>query len=144
MSEADGYAHVYTSRPDGSDKRQLTSGRWEVRDVELSPDERWFYLHTNEPSPFERHFYRMSVNGGDRTRITSLSGGHDVTVSRDGRWLADVYSYVNQPPDLFLMENRPGAQMHRLTLSPSDEWRSFKWIRPDIVSIPASALSDSL
>ena len=138
VSETDGYAHLYTSRPDGSDKRQLTSGRWEVRDVELSPDERWFYLHTNEPSPFERHFYRMPATGGARERITSWSGGHEVTMSRDQRWLADVYSHVNQPPDLFLAENRPGAQMHRLTLSPSPEWQSFNWIKPEIVMIPAS------
>ncbi len=138
VTEADGFSHLYTSRPDGSDKRQLTSGRWEVRTVELSPDERFFYLHTNEPSPFERHFYRMPVTGGARERITSWSGGHEVTMSRDQRWLADVYSHVNQPPDLFLTENRAGAQMHRLTLSPSPEWQSFNWIKPEIVMIPAS------
>jgi len=138
VSEADGFAHLYTARPDGSDKRQLTSGRWEVRGVRLSRDEQSFYLHTNEPSPFERHFYRMSVNGGARTRLTSWSGGHDVAVSPDERWLADVYSHVNQPPDLFLLENKPGAQMHRLTLSPSQEWQSFSWIKPEIVMIPAS------
>ena len=138
VSEADGYAHLYTSRPDGSDRRQLTSGRWEVQNVDLSPDERTFYIHSNEPSPFEQHFYRMPVTGGARERLTTWSGGHEVTVSRDQRWLADVYSHVNQPPDLFLAENRPGAPMHRLTLSPSEEWRSFNWIKPEIVHIPAS------
>ncbi|MEX0909256.1 MAG: DPP IV N-terminal domain-containing protein, partial [Gemmatimonadaceae bacterium] len=87
VSEADGFSHLYTARPDGSDERQLTSGRWEVHDVELSPDERSFYLHTNEPSPFEQHFYRMSVDGGARSRLTTWSGGHEVAVSRDQRWL---------------------------------------------------------
>jgi dipeptidyl aminopeptidase/acylaminoacyl peptidase len=112
VSEADGWAHLYGARPDGSDIRQLTQGRWEVRAVALSPDERTFYLHTNEPSPFERQFYRMSVNGGARQRITNWSGSHEVVVSPDQRLLANVYTYVNQPPDLFLMENRAGAPMH--------------------------------
>jgi dipeptidyl aminopeptidase/acylaminoacyl peptidase len=138
VSEADGWAHLYAARPDGSDRRQLTHGRWEVRDVALSPDERTFYLHTNEPSPFERQFYRMDVNGGTRQRITNWSGSHEIVVSPDQRLLANVYSYVNQPPDLFLMENRPAAPMHRLTLSSSDEWRSREWIAPEIVMIPAS------
>src|SRR5688572_32936910 len=97
-----------------------------------------FYIHTNEPSPFEEQFYRMSVNGGARERITTKSGRHVVEVSPDGSMLADVYSYVNRPPDLFLMRNRPGAEMSQLTLSPSGEWLSFKWIEPAMVMIPAS------
>ena len=66
-----------------------------------------------------------------REKITTKSGRHVVTVSPDGRLLADVYSYVNRPPDLFLMENRPGATMSQLTLSPSKEWLSFNWIEPE-------------
>src|SRR5687767_11163504 len=138
VSEATGYAHLYTVNADGTDRRPLTSGKWEVLDVELSPDQKTFYIHTNEPSPFEEQFYRMSVNGGARERITTKSGRHVVTVSPDGRLLADVYSYVNRPPDLFLMQNRPGAEMSQLTVSPSAEWLSFKWIEPEIVMIPAS------
>jgi dipeptidyl aminopeptidase/acylaminoacyl peptidase len=109
-----------------------------VLDVDLSPDEKTFYLRTNEPSPFEEQFYRMSVNGGTREKITSKSGRHLVTVSPDGTMLADVYSYVNRPPDLFLMQNKAGAPMSQLTLSPSKEWLSFNWIVPEIVMIPAS------
>ncbi|MDO8500845.1 MAG: prolyl oligopeptidase family serine peptidase [Gemmatimonadaceae bacterium] len=138
VSEASGYAHLYTVAADGSDRRQLTSGKWEVLSVELSPDGRTFYLQTNEPSPFEEQFYRMSVNGGAREQITTKSGRHRVTVSPDGTLLADVHSYVNRPPDLFLMSNKAGAAMSQLTVSPSAEWLSFNWITPEIVMIPAS------
>lgn len=138
VSEATGYSHLYTVAADGSDRKQLTSGNWEVLDVELSPDGRTFYLQTNEPSPAEEQFYRMSVNGGARERITTKSGRHRVTVSPNGALIADVYSYVNRPPDLFLAANKPGAPMSQLTLSPSKEWLSFNWIEPEIVMIPAS------
>jgi dipeptidyl aminopeptidase/acylaminoacyl peptidase len=138
VSEASGFAHLYTIAADGTDRRQLTSGKWEVLDVALSPDEKTFYIHTNEPSPAEEQFYRMSVNGGAREKITSKSGRHRVVVSPNGQLLADVYSYVNRPPDLFLMANKPDAPESQLTVSPSAEWLSFNWIAPELVMVPAS------
>ena len=138
VSEATGFAHLYTIAADGSDRRQLTQGNWEVRNVDLSPDEKTFYLQTNEVSPAEEQLYRMSVNGGTRERLTTKSGGHRGDVSPDGKWIADVYSFVNRPPDLFLMENKPAAPESQLTVSPSAEWLSFPWIAPELIKIPAS------
>ncbi len=138
VSEASGFAHLYTVAADGTDRRQLTQGRWEVRRAELSPDSKWFYLHTSEVSPFERQIYRMAVSGGARERLTTKSGGHTGVVSPNGEWIADVYSHVNRPPDLFLMRNKVGADEVQLTTSPSAEWLSFPWIEPEIVTIPGS------
>lgn len=137
-SERDGYGHLYTANADGSDRRQLTQGKWEVLDVQLSADEKTFFIHTNEGSPFDEHLYRMSVNGGARERITSARGRHTVTISPNETMGADVYSYVNRPPELFLINIRPGTAMSQLTTSPSKEWLSFKWIEPEIVQVPAS------
>ncbi len=138
VSEADGFSHLYTVAPDGTAKQQLTSGRWEVRDVDLSPDGRWFDLLTNQVSPFEQHLYRMPVTGGPPQKITSKTGKHTAVISPDGQLVADVYSYVNRPPDLFLLRNHAGAEMSQLTTSPSTEWLSFPWIVPELVMIPAS------
>jgi len=138
VSEADGWAHIYGMAADGSDRKQLTSGKWEVDEARISSDGRWFYFQSSEPSLFERHFYRMPVNGGTRERITQVKGGHDVAVSPDGKLLADVYSSSNRPPDLFVMPFAAGGKMSQLTTSPTDEWLSFPWIVPEIVMIPAS------
>jgi dipeptidyl aminopeptidase/acylaminoacyl peptidase len=138
VSERDGFSHLYTSAQDGSDRHQLTQGRWEVRDVALSPDEQSFYLHTNEISPFIQHLYRMSVNGGARTQITNKAGKHTAVVSPDGKLIADVYSWVNRPPELFVAPNKPMADEAQLTTSPTADWLSFHWLVPEIVMIPAS------
>ncbi|HLV25668.1 MAG TPA: prolyl oligopeptidase family serine peptidase [Gemmatimonadales bacterium] len=138
VSEASGYAHLYTANPDGSDTRQLTQGDWEVLSVELSENGREFRMETSEGSPFNRHYYRMPVAGGNRTRITSGDGSHQVELSPDGRLLANVHSTANKPPELFLMENRTGAQMSQLTTSPTADFLSFPWIVPEIVMVPAS------
>ena len=138
VSEADGYAHLYSMDARGGDRKQLTSGPWEVLDVSLSSDRKEFWMHTSETSPFERHFWRMPTTGGKRTRVTTRPGGHTVTPSPDGRWLADLYSSPNRPPELFLMRNEPGAEMAQLTVSPTSEWLSHRWLSPAIVEIPAS------
>ena len=138
VSEKTGHAQLYSAAAEGDDVRPLAGGTWEVLSVALAPDEREFYLTTSEPSPFEQQHYRMGVGGGVRTRVTGPSGGHAVVPSPDGRWLADVYSFVNQPPDLFLVANRAGAEPIRLTTSPSAEYRRGPWITPEIVQIPAS------
>ncbi|MGH7650321.1 MAG: prolyl oligopeptidase family serine peptidase [Gemmatimonadaceae bacterium] len=138
VSEADGFSHLYTVAPDGTGRQQLTKGKWEVRDVALSADERSFYLLTNGVSPFEQHLYRMPVTGGAMEKITTKSGKHTAVVSPDGQLVADVYSYVNRPPDLFLLRAKPAADMAQLTVSPSAEWLSFPWIVPELVMVPAS------
>ncbi len=138
VSEADGYAHLYTANPDGSNRRQLTQGKWEVTGVELSRDRKSFYLTSSETSVFESHFYRMPVTGGPRVKITGPVGSHDVTLSPDESMIADVHSKGNRPPELFIGKNEPGAELSQITTSPTAEWLSFRWITPKIVMIPGS------
>ena len=138
VSEATGYAHLYSADARGGARRQLTSGRWEVLDVALSRDSSEFELHTSESSPYERQLWRMPVAGGARTRITTRVGSHVATLSPDEQWLADVYSSANRPPELFLVRNAPAAEMSQLTVSPTTDWLAFPWITPQIIGIPAS------
>jgi dipeptidyl aminopeptidase/acylaminoacyl peptidase len=142
VSERDGYAHLYTVSATGGEPRQLTSGEWEVHDVELAPDEDSFYLTTNEASPHEYHFYHTALSGGDRVRITDHAGIYDVTPSPDGERLAVVHSTANRPPELYMMQNRRGSPMTKVTDSPTDEWKSFGWIEPGIVRFPAADGTD--
>jgi dipeptidyl aminopeptidase/acylaminoacyl peptidase len=79
----------------------------------------------------------MPVAGGARERMTRARGGHAVTVSPDGRLLADVYSASNLPPELYLLPAK-GGEAARLTRSTTAEWRRHEWIAPEIVMIPAS------
>src|SRR5258706_2211843 len=97
-SERDGFAHLYTVAINGGEPVQLTSGQFEVSNVQLSPDKTKFYFTSSEGSPFERHFYSMSFLGGERQRITGLTGENQVDVSPDETMLADVRSYSNKPP----------------------------------------------
>ena len=137
QSERDGYSHLYKIAADGGEPKQLTSGKFEVTSVELSNDGSKFFLTTSEVGPGERHFYSMSVDGGPRTRITKETGSHHVTLSPDERFFADVYSYTNKPPELFVAENQAGANEKKLTSSPAKDFWDYSWIDVPMVQVPA-------
>ena len=142
-SERDGFAHLYSVAIGGGEPVQLTSGQFEVSDVRLSADKTKFYFTSSEGSPFERHLYSMPINGGARMRRTGFAGNNQVDVSPDETMLADVRSYSNRPPELYLFRNQqfsPGKTMlvdKPVTTSPIPEFSTYNWIDPPIASFKA-------
>jgi len=143
LSERDGWMHLYTldaSVPEqtaAAKPVQLTSGKWEVASAEVARDGKTFYVTTSEAHPGERHLYTLPIDGGPRTKITSMAGSNQAEVSPDGSMLGLVFSYSNKPPEVYLMPNAPGAQATQITRTPVDAWRSFKWIDPKVITFKA-------
>ena len=94
VSEADGWAHLYTMNAEGGDRRQRTRGKWEVESAELTAERTAWLLHTSEVSAFDRHAYLLPLSVLPSFRLTTEEGGHAVTLSPDGRQLADVFSTI--------------------------------------------------
>ncbi len=155
QSEADGYSHIYTINVLTSEKKQLTSGKFEVQQVQLSKDKTHFFLQTNEVHPGEQHFYRMPATGGPRTRLTTMTGANDVMLSPDETRLAIRYSSGNQPWELYVMnieeERKKGEKEKtqrpvssqtagtaiKLTSSQTENFKAYPWREPELVTIPA-------
>jgi dipeptidyl aminopeptidase/acylaminoacyl peptidase len=139
LSERDGWMHLYTlDVADPSAKaKQLTSGKWEVTDASLSRDGKKFYLTSTEEHPGERHLYTLPLEGGARTKVTSMTGSNIAEVSPDESTLGLVYSYSTKPPEVFVAANRPGAAATQVTSSTSAEWKSFNWIDPKVITFKA-------
>jgi dipeptidyl aminopeptidase/acylaminoacyl peptidase len=139
LSERDGWMHLYTIdvTDPAAKARQLTSGKWEVTEATLSSDGRRFYLTTTEVHPGERQVYTVPIDGGARTRLTSMSGSNQAVVSPDDSTLALIYSYSTKPPEVYVMANAAGAKATQVTTSPTPQWRSFPWIDPQVITYPA-------
>ena len=80
----------------------------------------------------------MPLEGGERIRITGMEGRHDVSVSPDGKTLAVRYSYYNKPWELYIMDNKPGTAAKQITSSLSEEFRSYDWRVPELITFTAS------
>jgi dipeptidyl aminopeptidase/acylaminoacyl peptidase len=134
LSEKTGFSHLYRKPYAGGEGVALTTGRFEVQDVELSRDKQTFFLTTNEEHPGEQHFYAMPAAGGARTKLTSGVGKHEVTLSHDEKGLAVVHSYMNRPPELFL---KNGSALQRITESPSPDFQAQRWTEPVLTTFKA-------
>jgi dipeptidyl aminopeptidase/acylaminoacyl peptidase len=139
LSERDGWMHLYTvdATAPGAVARQLTQGKWEIESAALAQDKKHFYLTTSEAHPGERHVYMMALDGGARTKLTSMAGGHAGVVSPDEGTIGLVYSYSNKPPEVYVMPNRAGAPARQVTTTPTEEWRSFTWADPQLLTFKA-------
>ena len=139
LSEKTGYMQLYSLDMSAANPvaKPLTSGSFEVTSAQLSKDRTKVFLQTNEVHPGERHFYTMPVDGGARTKITTMTGSNEVTVSPDEKSLALVHSYSTKPPELHMMPLTAGAPAVQVTTTPTAEWRSFKWIDPKVITYKA-------
>jgi dipeptidyl aminopeptidase/acylaminoacyl peptidase len=137
QSERSAYSHLYRAPFAGGETKPLTSGAWEVDSATLSRDKSRFFLVTNEADPGEQQVYEMSAEGGARKRLTALHGGHTCVPSPDERWFADIYSYTNKPPELYVQQTQPDAAEKKLTSSPTPEFWEYPWLDTPIVAFRA-------
>jgi len=139
LSERDGWMHLYTLDVSSAEAKpkQLTSGKWEIASADVSRDGRRFYITSTEAHPGERHLYSLAIDGGERTKITSMVGSNQAEISPDDSTLGFVYSYSNKPPEVFIAANTPGASARQITTSPTEEFRAFNWIDPKVLTFRA-------
>lgn len=134
QSEASGYSHIYSVDVKTGAKKALTSGHWEVQTLQLSNDKKSFYFTANMEHPGITHFYKMPVDGGKPTKLTSMKGGNETSLSPDEKWLAIRYSYSNKPWELYIQPNKASAKARKITTSTTAEFNSYPWREPEMIT----------
>ncbi|HUZ61804.1 MAG TPA: prolyl oligopeptidase family serine peptidase [Hanamia sp.] len=138
QSEVTGFSHLYSVNVITGKKKNYTSGKYEVLDEQLSSDKKYFYITTNEIEPAQHQFYRLRITDNTIERITTMTGGNEVTISPDEKTIAILYSYTNKPWELYLQENRAGAKPEQITRkAESAEFKSYPWRDPEIFTFAA-------
>ncbi|HAN77597.1 MAG TPA: S9 family peptidase [Bacteroidales bacterium] len=138
QSEADGFSHIYTVNTATLNKTQLTKGKFEIYEPQISTNKKWWYFSSNEVHSGERNFYKMPISGGKRTKLTSLTGGNECFLSPDETKIAILYSFANTPPELYISEVAENAIPKKITDSQSTEFKAYPWRVPDFISFKAT------
>lgn len=137
LSEASGYSHLYLQKVDGKAKK-LTAGTYEVSEPVLSRDGTAIYFRANQSHPGIYNLFKLDLASGQQQQLTSLTGNLSYQLSPDESKILLTYSTSVQLPELYLMDNQPGAKLQRLTFTTSEQFSQMALQAPQVIAVPSS------
>jgi dipeptidyl-peptidase 4 len=111
LSERDGWIHLYSYSREGTLIKKLTDGNWMIdlpifqpATVQVDQAGGWAYFQATRPDPRQRQVFRVRFDGSGFERVTRQPGTHVFRLSPDGRYMADRFSSLDEPPELLLLK----------------------------------------
>ena len=102
ISESDGWRHAYVIARDGSSKRLVTRGEYDIIDVVgIDEEDGWLYYIASPEDPARAFLFRSRLDGeGSPVRVTpsDMSGSHSYDASPGVEWAFHVQSSFGTPP----------------------------------------------
>lgn len=113
MSERDGYNHLYLYSIGGNLIKQITSGKFEVKEF-LGWDKKTnvFYYTSNEESPLRSAVYKVDGKG-KKTKLSTRVGTNNALFSKNFAYYINTYS-SKDTPTLITLNNNKGKEMATL------------------------------
>ncbi len=137
LSRKDGWYHVYLYSTSGGQIRQITRGNWEVTEIlGFDPDEKNLFFEATKDSPVERHIYKIGINSGKITRLTSEPGVHHGLLSPDGEHVIDRWSGTNVPGRIDLVSSK--GELDRTIFTANDTMKDFDLGENTVFTIKAA------
>ena len=140
MSERDGWRHVYLYGYDGALKKQLTSGAFPVHRVVHvdSPRKQIYALASGDSErPYDRHVYRVGLDGTGFTALTSAPGQHEAAFASSGDFFVDTYSSLTQPHTVEL-RRADGTLLKRLGQASTSALEAVGYAPPEPFRVKAA------
>ena len=103
FSERDGFKHLYHYRVDGTQVRQITSGRWDVRRLAGVDEQRAIvYFESGARRHIDTDIYRIGLDGQALTRLSRTDGTHRANFNPTYTQYVGVWSDVSTPSQVRL------------------------------------------
>jgi len=141
-SQKSDWGHLYLhDLATGKEKRQITSGQWNVDGIErIDAQTRtlWFVGNGREPgNPYYKHLYKVSLDGGDVTPLTPEAADHAVALSPGGAWFVDAYSTTAQPTVTVLRSAADGATRQEIARADIARLQAIGWQAAEEITVKA-------
>lgn len=102
-SDESGFQHLYFCAMDGSNKRAITTGNWEVTQLNgIDEQKKLVYYTGTENGSIERQVYVISLDGKGKKRLTNETGTHSATFNPTFSFFVDQYHASGQPSNFTL------------------------------------------
>jgi dipeptidyl aminopeptidase/acylaminoacyl peptidase len=137
QSEATGYSHLYAYNIKTHRRSAITQGNYEIQNAVLSHDKKYFFVLTNEENPGKQNIYRTDVDGTNKIKLTSFTGGYEMFLSPDDNLVAYRYSYQNKPWELYVQS----TQLNSRPVQVTDKGDELMRLKPTHGEMQRSSLS---
>lgn len=142
-SQRDDWGHLYLyDLNTGALKRQVTSGAWNVAEVEhvdLRARTLYFAGIGREAGrdPYFQHFYSIGMDGRGLKLLTPENANHQISLSGDARYFVDTYSTPATPPVTVLRRTADGRVMLELERADISRLVASGWKPPQQIVVKA-------
>ena len=98
-SEKSGFNHLYLFGLDGKEKRQLTSGNYDVTNFYgIDEANKTLYYRAAEKNALEKQIYSIDLSGNNKKAVRNEAGTHSAQFSSTFDYYVDTHSTINTPP----------------------------------------------
>jgi dipeptidyl-peptidase-4 len=137
LSERSGFRHLYRYRVDGTQVRQITSGRWEVRPLYGVDQENGFaYFASGERRVIGTDIYRITLDGGDLTRLSRALGTHRPIFNPTFTRYVDIWNTVTSPNQVRL-HRADGSEVRVIDANQVKALSEYRLSTPEFLQIKA-------
>ena len=129
QSRRDGFNDIYLYDIKGTLIKQLTTGNWEVKDVN-GFDEKCenLFFHANEQSPVNQDFYSVNLKTNKVTRLTTGNGFHTCILNSKKEFFIDNFSSSNTPREIKIVNIKSQKSNTILNAeNPIKDYKLGKW-----------------
>lgn len=114
-SEKDGYNHIYHYNNDGSLKKQVTTGNWEVTNYYgYNKSNETIYYQSVENGSTKRDVYSIQLNGSSKKQLSVQSGTNSATFSPDFKYFINNHSSSTKAPSYSLVDASTGKNIKEI------------------------------
>lgn len=145
QSQRDGWNHLYLYSTTDRAVKQLTQGPWAVKEV-LGTDPKGTFvivegterIQAGRPTGAnETHLYRVEIESGKVTKLTTEPGTHHGQLSHDGSMLIDSWSSTTVPGKV-VVRNSQNGQVLRTLLTSKDPLEGITRGTIELLTIPGA------
>ncbi|MDB5090900.1 MAG: ptpA 5 [Mucilaginibacter sp.] len=107
VSDRSGYYHIYRYGYDGKLINQVTSGNWDMIKVTgIDAQAKKIYYLSAETGGLNQELWTVNFDGGNKAKLSTVSGYHDINMSPNTKYFLDNYSNVTTPWHVALSDDK--------------------------------------
>ncbi|PQJ31897.1 S9 family peptidase [Nonlabens arenilitoris] len=137
-SEKDNWRHIYHYDANGNEKKQITSGNWDVTSYYGydAKNKRIFYQSTEDGS-INRGIYSISLKGKKKTKLSNRIGTNSASFSSNFSYFINTYSSATTPPVYTLHDSKKGNQVREIQNNSGllDKLKDYKFAQKEFSTI---------